>query len=79
MIALFRDAPSPSKPGEVWNYNNSGYILLGAIIEMVTGMPWHQAVEARTGIHDALHRHKPGVLKTPIGLRLACFVIAAND
>lgn len=47
MIALFRDAPSPSKPGEVWNYNNSGYILLGAIIETVTGMPWHQAVEAR--------------------------------
>ncbi|MCL9998162.1 MAG: serine hydrolase [Erythrobacter sp.] len=47
MIALFRDAPSPSKPGEVWNYNNSGYILLGAIIETVTGMPWHQAVEER--------------------------------
>lgn len=47
MIALFRDSPSPSKPGEVWNYNNSGYILLGAIIETVTGMPWHQAVEER--------------------------------
>lgn len=47
MIAVFRDLPSPSQPGERWNYNNSGYVLLGAIIEQVTGMPWHQAVEHR--------------------------------
>jgi CubicO group peptidase (beta-lactamase class C family) len=47
LIALFRDAPSPTKPGEVWAYNNSGYVLLGAIIEKVTGKAWHEALEER--------------------------------
>jgi CubicO group peptidase (beta-lactamase class C family) len=47
MIALFRDLPAPGRPGEAWAYNNSGYVLLGAIIEQVTGRPWHQEVERR--------------------------------
>lgn len=47
MIAVFRDLPSPSKPGEAWAYNNSGYFLLGAIIEKVTAKPWHQVVRER--------------------------------
>ena len=47
LVAVFRDLPAPSRPGEQWAYNNSGYVLLGAIIESVTGMPWHQAVEQR--------------------------------
>jgi len=47
MIAQFRDRPSLTPPGSAWVYNNSGYLLLGAIIEAVTGMPWDQAVEAR--------------------------------
>jgi D-alanyl-D-alanine carboxypeptidase len=47
MIALFRDRPSPTPPGQAWAYNNSGYVLLGAIIEQVTGKPWHQAVAER--------------------------------
>jgi CubicO group peptidase (beta-lactamase class C family) len=47
MIALFRDRPSPTPPGQAWAYNNSGYVLLGAIIEKVTGKPWHQAVAER--------------------------------
>lgn len=47
MIALSRDLPAPSRPGEAWNYNNSGYVLLGAIIEQVTGKAWHEAVTER--------------------------------
>lgn len=47
MIAISRDLPPPSQPGEAFQYNNSGYILLGGIIERVTGMPWHQAVVER--------------------------------
>jgi CubicO group peptidase (beta-lactamase class C family) len=47
MIALFRDRPSPTPPGQAWAYNNSGYVLLGAIVEKVTGKPWHQAIAER--------------------------------
>lgn len=44
LVAVFKDVPSPSKPGAKWEYNNSGYVLLGAILEKVTGKPWDQAV-----------------------------------
>ena len=47
MIALFRDRPSVTPPGQAWAYNNSGYVMLGAIIEHVTGKPWHQVVAER--------------------------------
>ena len=47
MIAEFKDMPSPTRPGAAWAYNNSGYVLVGAIIEKVTGKPWHEAVRER--------------------------------
>jgi len=47
MIAEFRDQPAEFAPGEKWNYNNSGYVLVGAVIEAVTGKPWHQAIAER--------------------------------
>ena len=47
MIAIFRDLPSPFQPGERWDYNNSGYVLLGAIVEQVTGKPWHEVLAER--------------------------------
>ena len=31
-----------AEPGYVWSYSNVGYFLLGAIIETVTGMPYHE-------------------------------------
>ena len=47
LVAEFKDKPAPSKPGEQWEYNNSGYVLVGAIIEKVTGKLWHEAIEER--------------------------------
>lgn len=47
LIAVFKDLPAPSKPGEKWAYNNSGYILVGGLIEAVTHKPWYEAVEER--------------------------------
>lgn len=38
MIARFKDQPLNFTPGSRWEYSNSGYFLLGAIIERVAGM-----------------------------------------
>jgi CubicO group peptidase (beta-lactamase class C family) len=46
-IAVFRNLPSPTPPGQAWQYNNSGYTLLAGIVEQVTGRPWHQQLEQR--------------------------------
>ncbi len=37
MIARFKDKPLDFKPGEKWSYSNSGYFLLGCIIEKAAG------------------------------------------
>lgn len=47
LVAVVRDTPAKSQPGEAWEYNNAGYTMLGAIVEKVTGRPWHEAVEQR--------------------------------
>jgi D-alanyl-D-alanine carboxypeptidase len=35
------------QPGKDWRYSNTGYALLGMIIQRVTGHPWHEEVRAR--------------------------------
>ncbi|MGH9843739.1 MAG: serine hydrolase domain-containing protein, partial [Blastocatellia bacterium] len=45
MIAVFKDKPMEFVPGERWNYNNSGYVLLGAVIEKASGMKYADFVE----------------------------------
>jgi len=37
LINTFKNEPMDFEPGEQWNYNNSGYIILGFIIEKVSG------------------------------------------
>jgi CubicO group peptidase (beta-lactamase class C family) len=44
LIDLFKNEPMDFAPGEQWLYNNSGYILLGAIIEKVSGQTYEQFV-----------------------------------
>ena len=47
LVAEFKDMPVEFERGTKWDYNNSGYVLLGAIIEKVTGKAWHEAVAER--------------------------------
>ena len=61
MIALFKDLPSPNKPGETWTYNNSGYVLVGAVIEAATGQPWHRVLEERLSNRLGLKTIRYGV------------------
>lgn len=40
MIGRFKDLPLKFAPGSRWEYSNSGYFLLGAIIERASGMSY---------------------------------------
>ncbi len=66
MIDRFRDLPLEFAPGTRYRYNNSGYFLLGAIIEKVTGQPYAEFMAQRIfvplGMQDtayAGHERRP--------------------
>lgn len=54
-LAVLRRHGAMFCPGEAWRYSNSGYSLLGAVVEVVDGRPLDQAIRAR--------------IITPLGLR----------
>ena len=47
LIDLTRDQPLDFAPGSAFRYNNSGYALLSAIAEKLTGKPWYAALRER--------------------------------
>lgn len=64
LIDIMKLAPLQFQPGEKYEYNNSGYVLLGAILEKVTGKSWDEAIistvtgplglkSIRSGVHEA--------------------------
>lgn len=44
-IGRFRDKPLDFQPGEKMSYSNSGYVLLGHIIEKAGGMPYERFLQ----------------------------------
>lgn len=55
-LPLFADLAAYARPGECFRYSNAGYILLGLIIEQITGQGYcehvSEAVFARAGMAD---------------------------
>jgi len=45
LVARFRDKPLEFQPGEKWNYSNSGYVLLGYLIEKISGESYSEFVQ----------------------------------
>ncbi len=45
LVARFRDKPLEFQPGEKWNYSNSGYVLLGYLIEKISQQSYSQFVQ----------------------------------
>ncbi len=74
------------EPGTKFNYSNSGYFLLGAIIEKVTGKPYEQVLREKildplgmknTGYdhYDAIiNKRASGYMKTPVGYNNAPYL-----
>jgi CubicO group peptidase (beta-lactamase class C family) len=64
LIAGFRDRPPDFKPGERFDYNNNGYVLLGHVIERASGQTYEafmrENVFAPLGMNDTGYdRHEP--------------------
>jgi CubicO group peptidase (beta-lactamase class C family) len=45
LIDLFQSHPKVFPPGTHWTYSNSGYVLLGAIIEEISGQSYGEFIE----------------------------------
>ena len=58
MIARFRDKPLDFRPGEKFHYSNSGYFLLGAVIEKVSGQSYEAFL--KEAIFDPLEMKDTG-------------------
>jgi len=54
-VATLADADHPLPPGTLFSYSNSGYALLGRLVEVLRGNPFHHVLRER--------------LVTPLGLR----------
>lgn len=66
LIDVFKDHPVDFAPGTQWAYNNSGYVLVGAVIEAASGKPWHEYLRITffepLGMRDTGYGHDPAVI-----------------
>ena len=66
LIAMFQDKPLDFNPGEKQSYSNSGYILLGAIVEKASGKSYEDFVEqeifAPLGMKRSRYGHRDEVV-----------------
>jgi CubicO group peptidase (beta-lactamase class C family) len=66
MVGRFRDLPLEFEPGSRFKYNNSGYFLLGVIIERTAGQPYEDVLRGQIfeplGMKDTGYDHSDVVL-----------------
>jgi CubicO group peptidase (beta-lactamase class C family) len=59
IIDMFKNQPMEFAPGTKWNYNNSGFFLLGYIIEKITGKTYAEYIQEN--------------FFTPLGMTSSCY------
>jgi tetratricopeptide (TPR) repeat protein len=64
---VFSELDSEFEPGSTFRYNNSGYFLLGVIIEHVTGMAYDEALRTMVldplGLDDTGYDHQEAIIE----------------
>ncbi len=67
LIQFFKNQPMEFAPGTKWNYNNSGYFLLGYIIEKVSGKTYPEYIEENIfkalGMHNSYYGSDSKIIK----------------
>ncbi len=66
LIKMFKDAPFDFEPGKKWHYDNSGYFLLGRIIEKVSGQSYAEFLSRN--FFGPLHMKSTGVYRSDVSL-----------
>jgi CubicO group peptidase (beta-lactamase class C family) len=86
LVARFRDKPLDFQPGEKWQYSNSGYALLGYLLEKISGQKYcdflQQNIFTPLAMHDSgcdrnsmiLPRRASGYTPGPSGLENAGYI-----
>jgi CubicO group peptidase (beta-lactamase class C family) len=68
IVDWFRDKPLEFQPGEKYNYSNSGYVLLGYIIEKITGDSYERFVQQNIftplGMKDSGYDSNSAIIKS---------------
>ncbi|RBW57548.1 serine hydrolase [Tenacibaculum sp. E3R01] len=67
LINLFKNEPMDFNPGEYYKYNNSGYVILGYIIEKVSGLTYEEFVTKnifkRLGMKNSTYGNHRTIIK----------------
>jgi CubicO group peptidase (beta-lactamase class C family) len=86
LVVRFRDKPLEFQPGEKWSYSNSGYALLGYLLEKISGQKYcdflKQNIFTPLAMHDSgcdrnsviLPRRASGYTPGPNGLENAGYI-----
>jgi CubicO group peptidase (beta-lactamase class C family) len=79
LVELIKSFPSDFKPGTSYHYSNSGYILLGYIIEKVSGKSYEQYISDNIFKPLKMNRAYYDHLATVIPGRASGYAISANE
>jgi CubicO group peptidase (beta-lactamase class C family) len=63
-VEVLAHLPQHAPPGEIWFYNNVGFLLAGRVIEVATGLPFDEAIDR--------------LVLAPLGMRRSGFALPAD-
>ncbi|NZA28262.1 beta-lactamase family protein [Luteimonas sp. SJ-92] len=66
LVAVFGDHPVDFGPGQGYAYNDSGYVLVGAVIEKVTGQAWDDWLKSELFERFGLERTRGGATRSVV-------------